>query len=284
MRFFVRMLVALLLSLVTLSTAYAQMELFGVSGNGSTSPGNLVSVDQSTGETALVSAVTDSGLSGLAYLSTDVLYASTIDGQTTTSVLLRLDRDTTGVFTIRNTIGPITASDTLISISDLAVQPTTDILYGLRSNADAQRSAGELYTIDVSTGVATLVGATEDTVGGGIGFSADGTLWRTTKSGGNSLVQISPVDASTIDVTMTNLTTFYDGLAVRPSDGLIFCTRGSIMGTDQGIWVIDPLAMTETKLVPGWSYRLSDLAFGSLPVAVQTTTWGSLKQKYGAEN
>ncbi len=280
MRFLARLLAILLLPVATLSTADAQLPLLGVSGNGSTSPGNLVSVDPATGEITLVSAVTDSGLSGVAILSTG-MFACTSAGSTSTSVLLKLKegRDSTGVFIVRTTIGPITASGVPISISDLAAQPTTDILYGLRSNADAQLAGGELYTIDVSTGVATLIGATEDTVGGGIGFSADGTLWRTTTSGGNSLVQISPVDASTIEVTIQNLSTFYDGLAVRPADGLIFCTRGSRKGTNQGIYVIDPLAKTETKLIPGWAYTLSDLAFGSVPVPVRTITWGRLKQR-----
>lgn len=281
MRFLVRLLAVLLLPLATLSTADAQMELFGVSGNGSTSPGKLVLVESTTGEITLVGAVTDSGLSGLATLSTGVMYASTVAGPATTSILvgLTLENDSTGVVVSRNTVGPITASGVSISISDLAVQPTTDILYGLRSNADAQLSAGELYTIDVSTGTATLIGATEDTVGGGIGFSADGRLWRTTTSGGNSLVQISPIDASTIEVTMQNLTHFYGGLAVRPSDGLVFCTRGTM---SFGTYVIDPLAKTETELIPGGTYALSDLSFGSLPVPVRTTTWGGLKQRYGA--
>lgn len=252
--------------------------LFGVSGNGSTSPGDLVSVDPSTGEITLISAVTDSGLSGVAILSIG-MYATTISGMATTSLLIKLKEGATGVQ--RTTVGPITASGDPISISDLAVQPTTDVLYGIRSNADAQLRGGELYTIDVSTGEATLVGATEDTVGGGIGFAADGTLWRTTSSGGNSLVKISPVDASTIEVTMQNLSHFYDGVGVRPSDGLVFCTRGTM---NFGTYVIDPLAKTETELTPGGQYSVSDLAFGSLPVPVRVATWGGLKRSYGAGN
>ena len=280
MRMLIKVFVVATLAL-TISSAGDAQTLLGVSGFGSSDPGNLVSVNTLTGEITLISAVTDSGISGIGILSDRRTFVCTIAGGFTTSTLIELDPDT-GVPIAY--IGQITASGTPISIGDLAVQPTTEVLYGIRSNADQQQGGGEIYTIDVSTGVTTFIGATADSVSGGLGFSPDGTLWRTTTIDTtgvfeNSLHKISPIDASTLEVTMTGLGRFYDGLEVRPSDDLLFCTRGNVLSVPR-IYVLDPVGQTESILLPGPVYRLSDLAFDPGLVPTRPSTWGSLKRLY----
>jgi WD40 repeat protein len=273
---------AVFLLLASWTTSPAQVILLGVSGNGSSSPGTLFTVNETTGEATLVNDVINSaGFSGVAISSDREMYTSSIAGLGTTSELYKLNPETGAIL---GNIGPISAPGGPISIGDLDFQPGTKVLYGIRSNADRASKGGEIYTIDLSTAAATLVGASEP-VGssGGLAFSPDGTLWRTgnidTLAGINVLVQIDPNSASTIDTTMTGMNFYYDGLAVRPSDGVIFATGG---GGVHGVHRIDPVAKTETALTPGPAHSLSDLAFDPGFVPTRLVTWGRLKQAYGA--
>src|SRR2546430_3821858 len=47
-----------------------------------------------------------------------------------------------------------------ISIADLAVSPVTGLIYGIRSVQDGFGGFGSLYTINPTTGLATLLGNT----------------------------------------------------------------------------------------------------------------------------
>ena len=266
--------------LASWTTSPAQVILLGVSGNGSSSPGDLFTVNETTGEVILVNDVINSaGFSGVAINSGRQMYASSIAGLGTTSELYKLNPETGAII---SNIGPISAPGGPISIGDLDFQPLTDVLYGIRSNADRASKGGEIYTIDLLTAAATLVGAS-DPVGssGGLAFSPDGTLWRTGNTDPpaeiNMLLQIDPNDASTIDTTMTGMNFYYDGLAVRPSDGVIFATGGAVI---HGVHRIDPVAKTETPLTPGPAHSLSDLAFDPGFVPTRLITWGRLKHAY----
>jgi hypothetical protein len=70
--------------------------------------------------------------------------------------LLRLD-PTTGAI-ISSIL--VTANGIPINIADLAVQPGTDSLFGVRGPNDGGRGQGNLYLVDRATGVATLLGNT----------------------------------------------------------------------------------------------------------------------------
>lgn len=249
--------------------------LLGVTGNGSSDPGKVFSVNDADGQLTFMADVSDSGLSGMAVLANGTIYVSTIAGRGTTSLLLQLDPETG---TRLSTVGQINAAGAgLISIGDLAVQPGTDALYGVRSNADGQRGGGEIYTIDTGTGDATLVGAVGDSTGGGIAFTPDGSLWKTTNSGGlsavNRLLRIDPATAAILDTTITGLPEFYDGLGSRP-DGILFATGPA------SIHRIDPIAGSDTPLSPGPVLNLSDLAFDSGTTSARLATWGRIKHAY----
>ena len=142
--------IALLLAIATAGPATAGV-LYGVGGNGSNSPGALFTVDETTGENTLVGdPVTPGGLSGAASDSTGRLFGSTIAGFGSTSSLVEIDPGTASLLA---TLGTITVSGggPAISIGDLAFQPLTDVLFGLRSHADSGGGAGESYTGDVTT-------------------------------------------------------------------------------------------------------------------------------------
>src|SRR5580765_8476288 len=145
--------------------------LYGGNGghnNGdSVNDGWLVVVDENT---AAVSPVghPDSvkRLSGIAFNSAGALYGTTLTGggfppppPSMISHLIRINPDTGAQIA---DIGPITdgPGGPAISISDLSFQPCTDVLYGVRAPVDGLGGEGNIYTINTTTGVATLVGKT----------------------------------------------------------------------------------------------------------------------------
>ena len=113
----------------------------------------------------------------------DVLYGSTINGNTTypppgptpvTSDLVQINPNN-GSFVAD--IGTIKANGTALQIADLAVQPGTGMLFGISAAASTNSTApGFLYTINTTTGAATLVGNTGDFFGA-LAFAPNGTLY-----------------------------------------------------------------------------------------------------------
>ena len=192
-------------------------ELYGVSPGGA-----LIAINQSDGGGTVVgSPAIGMGLNGIAFDLRGRLFASTIAG---TSTLIQIDPDTGALI---STIGPINVAGTPISIGDLSFQPGTDVLFGIRSNADGTRGGGKLYTINVATAAATLMGDTGAGAGGGIAFAPNGVLFQAAHNSNfdyPSLNTIDPSDAHRIRTVP--LTSYYDGLGIRPSDGILFATLG----------------------------------------------------------
>jgi len=250
--------------------------LLGVSGNQSEASGDLFQVDPTTGETTVVASLLDVGVSGLAVDSNQRAFACSANRGSTSS-LYELDPKTGEVL---RSVGAITPEGaTPISIGDLAFQPGTDILYAIRSNADGNLKGGEIYTLNLNDATATLIGTAEPAgVGGGLAFSADSTLWRAASTGDvvyvNSIRKISPVDASTIEIPFPSTAVFYDGLGYDAVGGMLFGT------SELGVSVIDPVALTETVLVPGPQVFLSDLDFIMDTVPARPARWVELKRRY----
>src|SRR5436190_16262028 len=156
--------------------------LGGHSNGDSINDGALATVDQGTGAVSIVGhpdGVTR--ISGLAFDVGGSLWAATQPGggfppppgPTGASHLLLLNPGNGGIVT---DVGLIMAGATAISIADLAVQPGTNILYGIRGPNDQLGGQGLLYTINKATGAATLVGNTGDFFGS-IAFAPNGTLY-----------------------------------------------------------------------------------------------------------
>ncbi len=223
-------------SLLLVANESMALTMYGGVGKGSkVNPGALLIVDQVTGAGTLVGdPITPGGLTGIAFDSTGALYGSTIFGFGTTSTLVQIDPDTGSLLA---TVGNITVDGVPISIGDLAFQPGTDVLYGIRSNADgvdqtAIFHGGELYTIDTATGAATLVGIPEADTGGGLAFASDGTLYVARLGDTSSaLLTLDPIDASTI--SNVSMSIFFDGLAVR-NDGTLFAHVTGEVGVEKG--------------------------------------------------
>jgi hypothetical protein len=240
------------LSAVVQPTGLAALTLYGGVGNAGINPGALLSVNQTSGTGTLLSdPTTPGGLSGLSFdPSSGVFLGSTIRNSGATSQLIRLNPDTGAVLSV---VGNITdgLGGPAISIGDLALQPGTNNLFGLRSNADGTGNGGRLYRIDKATGVATLVGNTG--APGGIAFATNGTLYQTAPG---ALRTVNPNTGAVL--TSLALSTFFDGLAVRPTDGLLFAAPG---GSSDQVFTINATTGVTTLLGSTAAGGLSDLDF-----------------------
>lgn len=228
------------------SPASAASILFGAAGNGSSiSPGGLFTVDQTNATGTLVGdGVTPGGLSGLVFDNGGILYGTTATTSGTSSLV-----------TLNPTTGAILTSTALgISFGDLALDPLTNTLYGIRSNADGQSSGGDLYTIS-PTGVITFIGDTGQLRGGGLAFDTSGTLYFLEF---DELHTLNPLTAQIVS-TVNLGAEVGEGLAIRPSDGLLFSTNS---GNNQTIWTLTAAGTNLTPLGVTGNGSLSDLAFG----------------------
>ena len=133
---------------------------------------------------------------------------------------------------------PIVAGATRLSIADLAVHPTTGILYGT-GGADKASGAGRLYTINTTNGAATFIGDTGKFLAS-IAFAPDGTLYMASADVLNEepfaplLLTLDPTSAAIL--TRVATPDFYHSLAVRPTDGVIFGGTAD----QQGVYTINP--------------------------------------------
>ena len=207
----------------------------GGQGQGrSINPGALVIVDTDTAAVTIVGLNTGAAkLTGIAFDSTGTLYASTLpEGNfppptsPANSKLITLDPATGEQTSLIGTIvdGPGGAG---MAISDISIQPGTDVLFGIRSEVDAGGGQGNLYTIDKATGVATFVGDTGVHFAT-IAFAPDGTLYESTASFSNGPVNprfrtINPSNGAVL--TEVSTAQFFGALAVR-SDGTVFGGTG----------------------------------------------------------
>ncbi len=255
--------ILLMLSLISgmISPVYAPSPgtMYGVEGRGSAgTAGGLNIVDQTDGSLTFVGdVVTPEGLSGLAIDSTVTAFGSTVAGVGPASDLVIINLDTGNLVSTVGTLTDVSGQE--LKIGDLAVQPGTDVLYGVSANSGPPGSpvGGTLFTIDKSTAIATLVGNTGAGVSGGLGFAPDGTLYFVSVNSGN-LDTLDPSNANVL--TTIAITPFFnlDGLGVR-SDGTIFASE-SFLDDPFSIVTIDPDTGNVTILGDN-NAKISDLDF-----------------------
>jgi hypothetical protein len=275
-----RVLFLLAMLSVTSANLHAGVILYGGNGGHPNPDGSPLSInngwleiiDQATGAVTPVGHPAGvSKLSGLAFLTSDVLFASTINGNVgfppplsnaLTSDLLQINPSTGALV---QDIGPITAGGTALQIADLAIQPGTGTLFGISASSNGDLSAaGNLYTINKTTGAATLVGPTGDFFGA-IAFAPNGTLYMHAADLGNmgsivnvQLKTLNPTNASTL--TAIAVLDIPGALGIR-SDGTIFAGNG-----DGGkIYTINPINGVETVVGNTGLNFVGDLDFQPAP-------------------
>lgn len=236
------------------NVSLAQPIMFGGIGNGSPiNAGSIITINQTNGTGTFVGdPVTPGGLSGIDFNSAGQLFGTTIQSEST-STLVEINPNTGALI---NTIGTImNLAGAPMSIGDLAFQPGTDVLYGIRSNTDLTGNGGELYTINTTNGVATLVGDTLIDRACGLGFAPNGTLycWEG---------DLHTLDPNTGSILTTQGTSegFIDALGVR-GDGTIFGSRAGSGSVGDDIVTVDPTNGIVTFIGDTGVGTVSDIAF-----------------------
>jgi hypothetical protein len=273
----VRLVFAATICLVALcsSPASADPILYGGLGghnNGdSTNDGALAIVNQTTGAVTVVghpAGVTR--LSGLAFGLNGTLFATTQPaggfppppGPTGASSLITLNADTGALI---SNIGLIKDGTTPINIADLAVQPGTGLLFGIRGPNDGLGGQGRLYTINTTTGLATLIGNTGDFFGS-IAFAPNGTLYMSAADLGAqgglvnmALKTLNPTNAAIL--TSVPTIDFFGALGIRPNDGVIFGGNGDA----HQLFRVNPATGAETLVGDTGLTFVGDLDFRAAP-------------------
>ncbi|MCP4250422.1 MAG: hypothetical protein GY778_25545, partial [bacterium] len=172
---------------------FAPGGVVGVTGRGLGN--NLASIDLDEsdpnnpflgGGSALVGSTgVPDGATGIAVDSGGRIFASTTTSRDpTVSYLMEVDEGTGQGTVIAPIVDSVTGAH--LMIGDLAVQPGTDVLFGVRGGANLFSQDDPttlLYSIDTATGIATEIGEIVDgaenrSFSGGLAFAANGTLYH----------------------------------------------------------------------------------------------------------
>jgi sugar lactone lactonase YvrE len=241
--------------------------LGGHNNGDSTNDGALVTVNQTNGAVTIVGHPPGViRISGLAFDSAGDLYATTLippggfpppQPGTRSSNLITLNPNNGDLLTSL----AITDGTHLLSIADLAIQPSTNTLFGITNPDGAGVGPGNLYTINPGTGLATLIGNT-GLFFDSIAFAPNGTLYlaaanldfATGMQIDKALDTIDPSNA----VVLTSVPTidFFGALGIR-SDGTIFGGTGD----QAGLFTINPTTGAETPIGNTGTTFIGDLAF-----------------------
>jgi hypothetical protein len=218
---------------------------------------------------------------GLAYdVSTDTFFATGVeDASTGTSRLFSIDRSA-------GTATPFAGLSSFINLSSggLAINPLTGVMYatgGYNDGVSAHQSTA-LFTIDKTTGAATLIGfAGGNCCGGdfgimldGLGFRSDGTLFANGSAlGGPSYPDPSQSHLYTVDLSTgaanhigasgvtLGRSVKYSGLAFAENGTLL--SLGSLDAASGALFSIDPATGQATPLAAaGLPYGGGPIHFG----------------------
>jgi hypothetical protein len=245
-------------------------------GSDSTNDGAIVTINQSTGDVSVVGHPAGvARLTGIAFDASGALFGSTVGAipfppppQPTTSDLIRINPKTGALI---SNIGPIIegAGGPAISISDLAAQPGTGTLFGVRAPLASETGLGDIFTIDKTTVVATKIGSTGHFFDS-IAFAPNGNLYVSAADFGPMGAELNPV-LLTLDPTNGNVLSsisadgFYGALGVRASDGTIFAGNGD----GAQIFTLNPATGAATALTHTTGTNLvGDIDFSSPAVAI----------------
>ena len=220
-------------------------------------------------------------LTGIAFDLSGNLWGSTQTGggfppppPVLTSDLIQINPDTGALIKDVGTIRESSSTGPSLSIADLAIQPGTGTLFGVDGPNDGLNLQGSLFTINTSTGVATLVGDTGNFFAS-IAFAPNGTLYLT-GAGFAGAGPINPVLETINPATGAVLTTvstmdFFGGLGIR-SDGTIWGTTGDSAQID---------TFDHRRRAPDWQHRTESRWGSGLPAPSRTGYTGAVGRRRG---
>jgi len=257
----------------------APILLGGIGFGSQANRGRLTQVNEGTGVGTLLpgsGAGPAAGLNGLTFDMTGALYGSAIgntifeDPAVDDPMLIRFDPATGNVISS----APIQFDGNPLEVVDLAAQPQTGVLYATSFTSTIPGTS--IYTINKSTGVATLVGAT-GVIGVTLAFAPNATLYMSsatfTDEGlqtGSFLHTVDPLTGAVattvpIGVLPSGNLIHVGGLGVRPTDGAIFAAAREANASQRGDLFMLSTTGAALRLGSTGVGELGDLAFEPIP-------------------
>ena len=175
---------------------------------------------------------------------------------------------------------PITFGGNPLEVLDLAAQPGTGLIYGTSFTSTVPGTS--IYTIDKTSGGATLVGAT-GVIGVTLAFAPDATLYMSSATFGDTgnqtgsfLHTVNPLTGailSTVAIAPLPSGNFVHigGLGVRPTDGALFAAGREATVSQRGDIYTLSTTGTATRVGSTGVGEVGDLAFTPIP---EPTTCG----------
>ena len=269
-------------------TCLASPLIGGIGFGSPLNKGRVITVDETTGSGALFPGAgvgSTAGLTGLTFDASGAVYGSTVgnfvfsDPTPGSPMLVELDSIAGSVLSAV----PITFGGDPLEIVDLATQPGTGLLYGASLTSAVPGTS--LYTIDRTTGVATLVGGT-GVLGVTLAFAPGGTLYMSSATFGASgqtgsfLHTVNPTTAVVTDTVAIaplpsgNLV-HIGGLAVRPTDGVLFASGREATVSQRGdIYTLSTTGAANLLGSTGVG-EIGDLDFAPIPEPANALLLGS---------
>jgi len=216
------------------------------------------------------------GLNGLAFSASGILYGSSIgnpvfaDPTVDEPMLVTLDPATGSLLSSV----PISFGSDPLEVLDLAVQPGTGAIYATSFTSTIPGTS--IYTIDKSSGAATLVGATS-VIGVTLAFAPNATLYMTSATfsaagvqTGSFLHTINPLTGeivSTVPIQPLPSGNFIHigGLGIRPTDSALFAAGREATVSQRGDIYRLSTTGTATRLGSTGVGEVGDLDFAPVP-------------------
>jgi hypothetical protein len=226
-------------------------EILSVSWDDSNSP--VHTIDTTTGGSRLVGLSGYSRLNSLARNNAGVIYSA---GGSSDATLVRINPNTGG--------GTIVATLNVSDIRGLTFSPNDTLYAVVKSGASDKLTAPDLlYTINVVSGAATLVGNTGMPGLQDIAFSSTGTLYGWDVGSGSGyglgLVMINPVTAAVTDV---NPNVGGSGFDIQ---GISFAPDGTLYGAGSSLFKVDTTTGVSTFLGSGGYYDVRGICALNVP-------------------
>jgi len=219
-----RILLVCLCFLSSLTGVFAQEVLLGATGGAAT--GTLYGIDPRTGTATGIGLLVDGSghsyaVTGLAFDNVaGILYGSTSNNSPTGS------RSLVAIDPLTGAVTPIGSFATSGTMADLTFDITTTTLYGTGS------LDGNLYSINVATGVATAIGSAGfpagSTVGNGVAANSAGQIFGSPQGASGSLVQYNKTNGSVTTVATLSGAPFSSGSI----GAMAFNSGGTLFGVN----------------------------------------------------
>lgn len=244
----------------TASGTYTFVSSGGVSGmyasNGgananATDGGAIMTTDMTNANSTVIGTpVPGDGITGIDFMTNGDMY-----GFVSTGDLIQINPATGAVIT---NVGPVTLNGNPIILTDMAIDPTTDEIYG--TTGPSGPLSNQLVKVDASTAVATYIG--QPVAAGSflaITFDAQGTLYGLRTNSASDLLTIDKTNGSILSNTVLSITIGAVGLGMDKATNTIYASECCTTQGNQ-LYSILPNGTTTFIGLFGGNRRVQDLA------------------------